>query len=373
MKAYKPLLLQEEMSSSEAMKVFGIDIVPDKNSLNNLYKTLSKKHHPDLGGDVETMKQVNQAYDVLKKIPSGAKSSSHSAKDWEDQRKKEKEESEKHYKNSQKLFNTEFDKEGILKYLQQFTTDELFIDINERPYSYSSNTYSVHVKVHNKENTTVFYVNYMIWPGKIVSGGLSYADVDEKDILYDVAIDVDIYYNNRKWKLSRSTYQWRMGYKIIKDYEKIFPKVKLKKIFGGSATKQFKKADFYTGLKRELTVSFDNEKIFIYPFGQGTKSHIYMYRSTLGIKRAGEKPLPYYSFGNFNLIDASTQKYYNSSPRIPKNHFVSFVENEENMRKLIDSIKELKRKAGNLDEWQDSKKIYDIANDIIEREFPKNY
>ena len=30
--------------------------------LKNLYRNLSKKHHPDVGGDTETMKEVNALY-----------------------------------------------------------------------------------------------------------------------------------------------------------------------------------------------------------------------------------------------------------------------------------------------------------------------
>lgn len=32
------------------------------------FKTLAKQHHPDLGGDADTMKQINSAADELRRI-----------------------------------------------------------------------------------------------------------------------------------------------------------------------------------------------------------------------------------------------------------------------------------------------------------------
>ena len=45
------------------MKYEYLNFVTDLNDLKAQYKNLCKKHHPDLGGDVETMKQINNEYE----------------------------------------------------------------------------------------------------------------------------------------------------------------------------------------------------------------------------------------------------------------------------------------------------------------------
>lgn len=44
---------------------FNQDDTKDLDSLKSKYKSLSKEHHPDLGGDVEAMKTVNVEYDIV--------------------------------------------------------------------------------------------------------------------------------------------------------------------------------------------------------------------------------------------------------------------------------------------------------------------
>jgi hypothetical protein len=63
--------LKEEMSSDEAMKIFrkyGVKNVGsmDPEQLKVAFKQLVKKHHPDIGGDPLSMRDINAAYDVLK-------------------------------------------------------------------------------------------------------------------------------------------------------------------------------------------------------------------------------------------------------------------------------------------------------------------
>lgn len=55
------------MNYSEALKLFGFTNNFTKEELKKRYLELSKKYHPDLNGDEEMMKKVNNAYEVLKK------------------------------------------------------------------------------------------------------------------------------------------------------------------------------------------------------------------------------------------------------------------------------------------------------------------
>ena len=80
MSKFKKFLYLLEMSYTEALKVFGIDSVADKNELKKKYRVLSMKNHPDTGGSLDKMKDITVAYDILNKGDVSRKSSKF---DWE--------------------------------------------------------------------------------------------------------------------------------------------------------------------------------------------------------------------------------------------------------------------------------------------------
>ena len=45
--------------------ILGVSKDADDASIKRMYRKLSKKHHPDKGGDEEKFKEVNEAYSVL--------------------------------------------------------------------------------------------------------------------------------------------------------------------------------------------------------------------------------------------------------------------------------------------------------------------
>ena len=74
---------EREPTVPEAMQVFGLtSLKMSLDDLRSLYRKLSIKQHPDKGGSVEKMQDVNAAYEVLKKNlgRSTTASSSHDAR-----------------------------------------------------------------------------------------------------------------------------------------------------------------------------------------------------------------------------------------------------------------------------------------------------
>jgi len=72
-KGFKRLFETRPPSAADVAKAYKIfDIRPgsDLSNLNAQWKTLARKHHPDLGGSLEKMKDVNWAKDILDGIAS---------------------------------------------------------------------------------------------------------------------------------------------------------------------------------------------------------------------------------------------------------------------------------------------------------------
>jgi len=53
------------VDNNEFYDVLGVDKNVDRGELKKRYRKLAMKHHPDRGGDPDTFKKINQAYDVL--------------------------------------------------------------------------------------------------------------------------------------------------------------------------------------------------------------------------------------------------------------------------------------------------------------------
>lgn len=375
-KRYKPFFKENILNLSDAMQLFDIEKVPDENELKSLYRKMSIKYHPDKGGSDELMKDVNQAYDILKKnigVGSIQNKARNKARNRAEEIKQQEAKNKVHFRAMEDLFNRSFNEQELKKYLQKFTSEELHIDKQQPDFDkikdyewYSFRYYHVIVNIHNENNTLVFHIGYHISPAWKTSGGLSYDNQDDSEILYEMIIDSDVYYNNRKNKLGKSSWQWRVGHSVLKEYDKIFPASKLKKILGGEGKKSFKKSDMYLGIEREIgPITTETNGLFLYPFGKNAKFYFWVSRNTF-------RGLANYNIGNFVFIDPDTKKY-NSRMRL--DYIVSIYETEEDLRKLSDCINEVKKlvKQKHLDTVEDATEIFELFKMSFKHYFPKRY
>jgi len=220
-------LKERPMTPTEAMKVFDIQEIPDSVELKNLYHKLAKQYHTDTGASsTEKMQDINNAYEVLSKIKVSSNSSYHSETP-EERKAREKaqfEKAEENFNTMRDIFYNSFNDEELIAYLSQFSSDALDIKITENKFTdefnrkynlYSSGSayFEANVEVFNEDRSLVYYVQFSISRDRSASG-LGSSDIDEEDVLFNFGIITNIFYNNRKQKLTQRDYQSRKGKKF---------------------------------------------------------------------------------------------------------------------------------------------------------------
>jgi len=246
------------MSANEAFKILEID--PSKDyDLKKAYRKASSKHHPDKGGDLETMKQVNEAYELLKKEGKVKRT----IKDFKEEHMKSW---DKNYTIIKDLMKKIFFPKAYLSYFKKFTDVPLtFSKKVERPYPSKMN---IVYEFHTKNRDTVFYVGINISLHNVdfthtLGGG-------EVNVDFDYESDNYLYHNKRKHKMKRTNWQFRSSTGDVIDPKKMFPAATLKKVFtepkpdkeGKTKIKKFTKKDFETGLARQLGAKGEKVSLF---------------------------------------------------------------------------------------------------------------
>ena len=355
------ILVEAQMSADQAKKVFGIEKFVSADELKKLYKSLSMQNHPDKqGGSLEKMKDINQAYDILKKVTVGADKDTGNI--FDTIRKRKAENDKIFIPKMKKMFEDAFDEKAILDYFS-FMNQDFSVTTKYVTYDQGYDTLlTAVVTISNPDKTTVIETKFQIKYNDNSSGGLSYSGIDEKDVLYSVDLLTSFYHNNKKIKLSQSNYEWKVGTKKLANFAEIYPKAKLEKALNNSGSKKFKRADMELGLARELNASFDKDNIYLYVFGKEVKFYIV-------IRRLVMMKIPAYYPTGIQAIHPSNMKYkYYAFDK------VSFVlETEETFRKLVDSIKKVAKDASKMDLVQNYEVVCKAFEKALQIEFPRGY
>lgn len=363
-------IVNEAMSIAQAKKIFNIDSVPSLDDLKDLHKKLVMKHHPDRGGDLSTMQNVNAAFDLLKKNTGSSSSSSgsrYSAPNWDEIYAKNK----MRFGLMRDFFAKTYDNEKMKQYLEEIFGEPLTTEMSDNtPKSFFKNepikdnqyssSYSVDIHFFSKDKKTYFTVIYSISNNTPSSGALGSSDIDERDIVYNISVFTTFYYNRKNLKLSqnRYSYKYNIGVKKLLDPKELFPEAKIKKAMGSSTKKLFRKSDMLLGLKRELGASINDNTIFIYPLGKLENTFLGF---SFTILRNTFMKTASYMVGGIKYVNNGKMTVY----RTPT---FSFYENEEDfdlfVQNVKDSVKEVEKKK--LSMLEDGEKIAKIFSDNFE-------
>jgi len=245
-----------EMSVNDALRLFGLPSSELGNAelIKKKYRELSIRHHPDKGGDPETMKKVNDAKTTLDKAKAGAVRGG--GFDWEAMNKKYQELG----KRIKEELLSKFDPKKYTDYFKKMYDQDFQYEITKvfpKPTQKSPSNAGFSADFFNKDRTIVFemYVSsYLVdvQSTKTLGGGLT-------NISYPLLVHGFGFYNNRKLKVSQRDWKSTNDHDVLTTPELVFPKKKLEKFKTTSKDATFKKKDMITYLTKKLKASWDGQ------------------------------------------------------------------------------------------------------------------
>jgi curved DNA-binding protein CbpA len=273
MHSFKEHLL--EMTTPEAEELFGLTGDYKEADVKKAYKVMSSKHHPDKGGDVEKMKDVNKAWDLLK---GQAKSGTLNLK------KQREDRAEKYRQKAKDVaadISNKFDLDAFKTYFkeqigQDFISEVTVVDgtdLGQNSYKLATPSYAgIQVKFYTKDKKVAFDFDALAYLyGEKNTKGLS----NSETISYTIQVVAYGYANRKKQKMSARDWKHQNDHILLSDPKKSFPLAKMKKIAAGSSG-VMKKADFMLAVKKELDGERWNDDAYMIPLKDG---HILIGRS----------------------------------------------------------------------------------------------
>lgn len=265
-KTYKRFLLEAKMSRNEALKIFGL-LGKDYNEedLKKLYRKLSIENHPDMGGDIDKMKDINVAYEVL----GGSSGVGDYERDDFLKNYAQRQEKEKFYGDiAAKSFEKSFDGEAFVGYFNEVFGKTFKMNVKGPTKAGNSVGYVITFKAEGSGtfgNTNIemyVYVSYLSLYGQAtLSSG-------EEDL--DLSAWSQIYHEGRKVKLEPRNWRYGSDHSVLKNPEILFPKSKILIRKEKEKARKISKRDIIEILESELgaqVVDRNRETSAVVPLG----------------------------------------------------------------------------------------------------------
>lgn len=346
MKTFRQYLQEKNLTYDEAKKIFGITSDISTSELKSKYKQLALKNHPDRGGSVTAMQDINQAYEILSNKSSGTQSRQSSRDFWKDQREKEAKETANFEKYITPIVRKNLNGAKFVAYLQGIFNQPFK---EHTSYGFNKGSYSggyFWVKsIYRSEDGENFVTVESTFFKPHNTGGLSASEND-----FNFTINVLILAGTKKIKLTPRTYTSASDISTIGKPEILLPKDKFVKQLSKKSSKKFSKKDALLMLKNKLDAVFsDNgDTLWIYiPLAKEMSSNPYvdrgfvqalvLYRTT--IMRGGHYGINSLKGSDFrNPVTKSTHAKYMLK-------HTAFTESEEAVINFINIVKQVQYKG----------------------------
>ncbi len=251
MKSFTEYLL--EMRQQDAEKFMGLSGNYTLDDVETRYKELAMKYHPDRGGNVKQMQDLNAARKILKK--SAGKGGS-----YEDTWQKIKAERAALKPVIQHQIEMLVHPQDFIDYFQKVFPGNTF-EYTSKPVFNNSDDYAgVSYTFINRRRDKKFEVDIYSYLTDIVGS----KELATSDVSYPLSIYAYGYANKRRIKVFGRDWKQTRNHKEVKP-ETIFPKSKITK----KQTRKFSKRDMLLFMKTELKAEATNNDNFFIPLKDG--------------------------------------------------------------------------------------------------------
>jgi len=322
----------EKLDLKQALTILGFTDLNkiSKSDLKTRYKDLAKRNHPDLGGNVELMQNINAANDLVSKsLGSYVGSSDNNEMSREEKREYKTKENKKYAKIALVNIEDRFDIKAFEKYFGDLVGKDIKTvvaktDIKNVDYYKDSVFYEVEFST--KDNNSIFSVHAWVDLNdlKRMEGSLAGSNID-----FNLYLNITILHDRRKVKLGRRSWSFSNDKHIFSVPNILFPEKKIQKIFKAKKTK-FSKKDVYLTLEKEFKTKIRYGKMDLMQIPLHDDYSIGIHRSTF--MRQGTWSLN-------SLFKRKGKFGYENIHRF----FLTIMEDETSMEWLYENLHKLKK------------------------------
>jgi len=235
-KSWFHVVIEKQMSVGDALAFMGLNNNVSKTDVDKRYKELSKKYHPDLGGNPEDMKTLNMARDILSKAKFSTNINMYDIREETKIRRNAIEKFAREYLDSinikkyidylNKIFSENF------TYNKEIKTEFLYL--------------SMYLEFFNADRNKVFKLYIHLDYGDIEKALFGEKRVlSAKDISFKIHMYSDIYLDGKKQILTKERYVLSNKSDWNENPETLLPKERLEKLATGKVRKgKVSKKDF---------------------------------------------------------------------------------------------------------------------------------
>lgn len=266
------LIVLAKVTFEEALQLLGLsrDQLGDKAAVKKAYRDAAMRHHPDRGGDEETMKKVTDAYDLLK----GAR-----GRPSPSDREAEKRETEEKLETIKHGIHASLKIEAFTDHFTKWTGKNFEVTVDEGSHgrTYSSR-YTVNIQWVSEDELTTFDLEI----GGSVSNFRRVRQLGGgggDQISFEIYTNTKIFHETRKAKFKQRDWDFTDKHITIMDPEKLFPSKKIVSMIKGKEKKRkFSRRDMFLGIEKRLKGESDQKEWAYIPMGEAT---LVMHRSTI--------------------------------------------------------------------------------------------
>lgn len=244
-----------EITFDQALNVldFSKSDLGDEGKLKLAWRRAALSAHPDKGGSNEAMRDVNDAYQLLKKQSV----SSNSMDDW----RRDREDTNKLSLQILEILKSKIDYSSFVKYFNSIYS-EIFTHKIVKEYPTTNEKYAYHasfeVQFSNPDRSIIFVLQ--LYCSTTDARRTSSLGSGAGNISFPLGVTAYGFYNNKKLKITQRDWTNTQNHDVLNSPELSFPKAKLEKFKGTSVSKVFKKADMILYLTKKLGMTWDGEQ-----------------------------------------------------------------------------------------------------------------